>query len=148
MTETQSIFNPTRSTYDVSGKQAILDILFLRSTYNVTALTGKQAILICAVRNIGNESVFFCLLFPVSLQFAILPFGGGVKSDRQAGSCWTLKQGAAAKSKCGFVQNGSGQTNRHRWLQKQSHRVRIYIYSVSTNFRLEFTRFPKKDARC
>ena len=57
MTETQSIFNPTRSTYDVSGKQAILDILLLRSTYNVTALTGKQAILICAVRNIGNESV-------------------------------------------------------------------------------------------
>ena len=41
----------------MSGKQAILDILLLRSTYNVTALTGKQAILICAVRNIGNESV-------------------------------------------------------------------------------------------
>ncbi|XP_023339601.1 carcinoembryonic antigen-related cell adhesion molecule 1 [Eurytemora carolleeae] len=27
------------------------------SSYNVTALTGKQAVLVCVVRNIGNESI-------------------------------------------------------------------------------------------
>ena len=29
------------------------------SSLNVTALTGKQAILVCVVKNIGNESVSF-----------------------------------------------------------------------------------------